>query len=168
MMMVRVLRGLRQRCPAIAKRVLENEIEPEAQILSDEAKAFIAAGKGFTGQDTVCHSKPEYVRGSVHTNSVKGFNARVRRTIAGVFHHISLEHADLYFHEMGFRWWQRVITGQTTWRTQSGREAVKILWERVPPALQLPKAFQAATVRQMRRTRVGGIGIKSAIAVFSL
>ncbi len=27
---------------------------------------------------------------------------RVRRTIAGVFHHISSQHADLYFHEIGF------------------------------------------------------------------
>jgi hypothetical protein len=30
-----------------------------------------------------------------------------RRTIAGVFHHISPQHADLYFHEIGFRWSQR-------------------------------------------------------------
>jgi transposase-like protein len=71
------------------EQVLENEVEPEAHILSDEAKAFIAVGKGFAAHDTVCHSKPEYVRGSVHTNSVQGFNARVRGTIAGVFHHIS-------------------------------------------------------------------------------
>jgi hypothetical protein len=27
---------------------------------------------------------------------VEGFNSRVRRTIAGVFHHISPQHADLY------------------------------------------------------------------------
>jgi hypothetical protein len=151
-----------------AEHVLENEVDPEAHILSDEAKAFIAAGKGFAGHDTVCHSKPEYVRGSVHTNSVEGFNARVRRTIAGVFHHISPEHADLYFHEMGFRWSQRIITGKTTRQTQSGRQAVKILWERIPPALQFPKVFQTATGRQMRRTKAGGITIKSAIAVFRI
>jgi len=41
-----------------------------------------------------------------------GFNSRVRRTIAGVFHHISPQHADLYFHEIGFRWSQRIVTGQ--------------------------------------------------------
>jgi transposase-like protein len=151
-----------------AEQVLENEVEPEAHIMSDEAKAFIAVGKGFAAHDTVCHSKQEYVRGAVHTNSVEGFNARVRRTIAGVFHHISPEHADLYFHEMGFRWSQRIITGQTTRRTRNGREAIKILWERIPPALQLPKVLQAATGRQMRRTRAGGIAIKSEIAVFCL
>ncbi|WP_420376948.1 transposase [Sinorhizobium meliloti] len=30
--------------------------------------------------------------------------SRVRRTIAGIFHRISPQHADLYFHEIGFRW----------------------------------------------------------------
>jgi hypothetical protein len=151
-----------------AEHVLENEVEPKAHIMSDEAKAFIAVGKGFAAHDTVCHSKQEYVRGPVHTNSVEGFNARVRRTIGGVFHHISPEHADLYFHEMGFWWSQRTVTGQTTRRTRSGREAVKTLWNRIPPALQLPKVFQAAPGRQMRRTRGGGIAIKLQIAGFGL
>ena len=36
-------------------------------------------------------------------NSAEAFNDRVRRTIAGVFHHISPRHADLYFNEVGFR-----------------------------------------------------------------
>jgi ISXO2-like transposase domain len=87
-----------------AKQILETEVEPEARLMSDEWKAFIAVGKGFAAHDTVRHSRREYVRGSVHVNSAEGFNARVRRTIAGVFHHISPEHADLYFHEIGFRW----------------------------------------------------------------
>jgi hypothetical protein len=42
----------------------------------------------------------------------------------------------------------------------------KTLWSRVPPALQLPQVFRAAVGREMRRTRIGGIAIKSPIAVF--
>jgi transposase-like protein len=149
-----------------AERVLEKEVEPEAHLMSDEWKAFIAVGQAFAAHDTVQHSKQEYVRGSIHANSAEGFNSRVRRTIAGVFHHISPEHADLYFHEIGFRWSQRVVTGQTTRRTRHGQEKVRPLWSRVPPALQLPKVLQTATGRQMRRTREGGISIKSSVAVF--
>jgi transposase-like protein len=149
-----------------AERVLENEVEPEAHLMSDEWRAFLAIGQGFAAHDTVRHSDREYVRGAVHTNSAEGFNSRVRRTIAGVFHHISPEHADLYFHEIGFRWSQRVVTGQATRRTRRGRQTVKTLWSRVPPALQLPKVFHAATGRQMRRTRQGGLSIKSTVAVF--
>jgi hypothetical protein len=36
----------------------------------------------------------------------------------------------------------------------------------VPPALQLPQVFCAAIGREMRRTRIGGITIKSDIAGF--
>jgi len=99
-----------------AEQVLEKEVEPEARLMSDEWKAFIAVGRQFAAHDTVRHSTREYVRGSVHVNSAEGFNSRVRRTIAGVFHHISSEYADLYFHEIGFRWSQRIVTGQTTRR----------------------------------------------------
>lgn len=38
-------------------------------------------------------------REAVDVNSVEGFNSRVSRAIAGVFHHISPQHADLYFRE---------------------------------------------------------------------
>jgi transposase-like protein len=153
---------------AEAERILEKEVETEAHLMSDEWTAFITAGQGFTAHDTVRHSTREYVRGSVHTSSAEGFNSRVRRTIAGVFHHISPEYADLYFHEIGFRWSQHIVTGQATRRTRHGREIIKPIWSCVPPALQLPKVLQAATGRQMRRTRKGGLSIKSSVAFFRL
>jgi hypothetical protein len=151
-----------------AERVLEKEVGPEAHLMSDEWKAFVAVGQAFAAHDTVQHSKQEYVRGSVHANSAEGFNSRVRRTIAGVFHHISPGHADLYFHEIGFRWSQRIVTGQATRRTRHGREIVKPIWARVPPALQMPTVLQAAIGRQIRRTPEGGLTIKSSVAVFRL
>lgn len=83
------------------------------------------------------------------------------------FHHISPQFADLYFHKIGLRWSQRVVAGQTERKRRSGKESVKILWSRVPPALQLLQVFRAATGRQMRRSQGGGVTIKSAVAVFS-
>lgn len=103
--------------------------------MSDEAKAK---------HETVNHSNREYVRDAVHINSVEGFNDRVRRTITGVFHHISPQLADLYFHEIGFRWSQRIVTGQAVRKSRSGKESMKTLWSRVPPALQLQQVFRAA------------------------
>ncbi|MES0170835.1 IS1595 family transposase [Mesorhizobium sp. M0027] len=149
-----------------AERAVETQIEPHARLMSDEAKAFTAIGESFASHETVKHSSREYVRDTVHVNSVEGFNSRVRRTIAGVFHHISPQHADLYFHEIGFRWSQRVITGSAVRKTRHGREIMRTLWSRVPPALQLLSVFRAATGRQMRRSPDGGIIIKSAVAVF--
>ncbi len=151
---------------AEAARVLEGAVEPDSHLLSDEWKAFVAVGGAFAAHDTVCHSDREYVRGIVHSNSVEGFNDRVRRTISGVFHHISPLHADLYFNEIGFRWSQRVVSRRAVRRTSKGREVIRTLWSRVPPAMQLPAVFRAAVGRQIRRTRDGSIRVKSAVAVF--
>ena len=112
--------------------------------MSGEWKAFMSLGESFAEHKTVKHSSGEYVRDAVHVNSAEGFNSRVRRTIAGVFHHISPQHADLYFHEIGFRWSQRVVTGNAVLKTRRGRETIRTLWSRVPPALQLMSVFRAA------------------------
>jgi hypothetical protein len=149
------------------ERVLDKEVEPKAHLMSDQWKAFVAVGQNFAAHETVQHARREYVRGPVHANSVEGFNLRVQRTVAGVFHHISPEHADLYFHEIGFRWSQRIAEGEVIRRTRHGREITRTLWSRVPPALQLPQVFRTVIGREMRRTRIGGLAIKSAIAVFS-
>ena len=148
------------------ERVLENEVEPTVHLMSDEGKAVVAVGQNFAAHETVQHTRHEYVRGPVHANSVEGFNLRVQRTVAGVFHHISPEHADLYFHEIGFRWSQCIAEGEAIRRTRRGREITRTIWSRVPLALQLPQVFRAAIGREMRRTRIGGIAIKCIIAAF--
>jgi hypothetical protein len=134
--------------------------------MSDEWKAFVSLGSAFAAHDTVHHKAREYARGPVPINSAEGFNDRIRRTVSGVFHHNSPHLADFYFNEIGFRWSQRVVTGQAPHRTRKGRQVTKTLWARMPPALQLPSVFRSAVGREMRRTKAGGIGLLSKIAVF--
>ncbi len=148
-----------------ARRVLSENVDVAAHLMSDEWKAFVSIGQAFAAHDTVRHSDRQYVRGSVHANSAEGFNDRVRRTVAGVFHHISPHHADLYFNEIGFRWSQRVVSGQAVRRTRRGRQVVKPLWYRIAPALQLAAVFRSAVGRQLRRTARGGIQIRCTVAV---
>ena len=61
----------------------------------------------------------------VHANSTEGFNDRARRTVVGVFHHISTDHADLFFKEIGFRWSQRTVAGQAIRQTRKGRTSIR-------------------------------------------
>ncbi len=149
-----------------AHRVLSETVEPWAHLMSDEWKSFVSIGKAFASHSTVRHSNREYARGRVHANAAEGFNSRVRHTIAGVFHHISPHHADLYFNEVCFRWSQRVLTGHALRRNRKGRDAVKALWSRIAPALQLSAVFKSAVGRQLRRSTQGGIHIQCAVAVF--
>jgi hypothetical protein len=80
--------------------VLGDFVGPSAHLMSDEWKSFSSIGEAFAAHDTVPHRDREYARGTAHANSAEGFNDRVRRTVAGVFHHISPRHADVYFLSM--------------------------------------------------------------------
>ncbi|UVF22541.1 hypothetical protein HPT29_025690 (plasmid) [Microvirga terrae] len=57
----------------------------------------------------------------MHINSTKGLNYRIRLTVLGVFHPISLYLANLYVNEVGFRWPKRVDTGGASQRTGKER-----------------------------------------------
>ena len=57
-------------------------------------------------------------------------------------------------------------TGSAVRRTRRGREIVKPLWSRIPPAVQLSNVFRSAVGRQMRRALHCGIQIQCAVAVF--
>ena len=43
------------------------------------------AGEGFAAHDAVTHSKKEYVRGNVHTNTVEGFFSLLKRGITASY-----------------------------------------------------------------------------------
>lgn len=153
---------------AEAERVLTQAVDPGTHLMSDEWRAFAEAGDAFAAHETVHQASGEYARGQVHANSAEGFNDRVRRTVNGVFHHISPRHADLYFNEIGLRWSQRVVAGQATRQTRKGRKVERTLWSRIAPAKQIETAFRTAVGRQMRRTPDGSIRIVSSVAVFGL
>ena len=51
----------------------------------------------------VRHTKGEYVRGVVHTNSIEGFWSMFKRGIVGNFHHVSRTYMPLYVNEFEFR-----------------------------------------------------------------
>lgn len=112
---------------AEADRVLTEAVEPSTHLMSDEWKAFVSLGSAFAAHDTVHHKARACVRSPVHTNSAEGFNDWIRRTVSGVFHHISPHLADLYFNEIGFRWSQRVVAGRAPRRTRKGRQVTRTL-----------------------------------------
>ncbi len=68
---------------------MEYGTQPDTHLMTDAWTSFAAIGESFAAHHTARHSDRAYVRGIVHVNSAEGFNSRVRRTIAGVFHHIS-------------------------------------------------------------------------------
>jgi transposase-like protein len=72
-------------------------------IYTDEARGYQGIGDHNTRHETVTHSKGEYVRGDVHTNSVESAFGLFKRGVMGSFHQISEKHLDRYLDEFEFR-----------------------------------------------------------------
>jgi transposase-like protein len=73
-----------------------------ATVYTDDLDAY----KGLDGiarHDTVQHSKKEYVRADVHTNTVEGVWSLFKRSMVGSYHQISTKHLPAYLDEMEWR-----------------------------------------------------------------
>jgi transposase-like protein len=51
----------------------------------------------------VDHSKEEWVRGIVHTNTIEGVWSLLKRSVVGTYHQLSAKHLPAYLDEMAFR-----------------------------------------------------------------
>ncbi len=56
---------------------------------------------------SVNHSKGEYVRFAVHTNTIEGAWSLFKRQVYGIHHWISVKHLDAYLGEMCYRYSNR-------------------------------------------------------------
>jgi hypothetical protein len=86
-------------------------ISPEAKLMTDELRTYKVVGREFASHDFVAHSKEEYVRGDVHSNTVKGFYSIFKRGMKGVYQHCSEKHLHRHLSEFDFRYSNRIALG---------------------------------------------------------
>lgn len=72
-------------------------------IYTDEAAAYGDMSDFDTTHEKVDHSKEEWVRGDVHTNSIEGVWSLFKRSIIGSYHQVSAKHLDAYLDEFEWR-----------------------------------------------------------------
>ena len=84
--------------------ILKN-VDISARIMTDEFPAYKRVGKPFKGGHfTVNHSRKEYARGDIYTNTIESFFALLKRGVYGTFHAVSKKHLHRYVNEFAFRW----------------------------------------------------------------
>jgi len=100
----------------ILKQAIYECVDTRSRIVTDEFSAYAGLKSRFHGgHEVVCHSKKEYVRGDVHTNTVESSFAILKRGINGIFHAVSKKHLHRYVGEFDFRWnTRRLNDGQRT------------------------------------------------------
>ncbi|MER8509138.1 IS1595 family transposase [Mesorhizobium sp. M0199] len=91
--------------------IVRANIAKESALMTDEAGVYRRVGQEFASHDFVTHSKDEYVRGNVHTNTVEGFYSIFKRGMKGVYQHCGEQHLHRYLAEFDFRYSNRTATG---------------------------------------------------------
>ena len=84
--------------------IIKEQILEDSALMTDEAAHYKSIGKHFAGHGTVKHGASEYVRGSIHTNTIEGYFSIFKRGMNGVYQHCSTEHLKRYLAEYDFRY----------------------------------------------------------------
>lgn len=91
--------------------VLRN-IHRETYVLTDEATHYRGQFRDvFLGHGRVNHTKGEYGRGRIHTNTVEGYYSIFKRGMRGVYQWCAEKHLHRYVAEFDFRYCNRIALG---------------------------------------------------------
>ena len=96
---------------ATVAKVLRTQVSLDAHLMTDESKFYVKVGREFAQHSKVNHSKKEYARGVVTTNTIESAFAILKRGLNGTFHSVSEKHLQRYANEFDFRWNTRQSQG---------------------------------------------------------
>lgn len=82
---------------------LKANIAPGSTIQTDESRIYTRVKRDF-GHEFVNHSKYEYVKAGVTTNTIEGFWGQLKNSIRGTYHAVSPKYLQAYVNEFVFRY----------------------------------------------------------------
>lgn len=90
----------------IIGNIAEN-VEFGSRLVSDENQIYKKTTRLGLLHDSVNHSKKEFGRGDVYTNTIEGFWSQMKRSIDGTYHAVSEKHLQKYVDEFAYRYSHR-------------------------------------------------------------
>jgi transposase-like protein len=92
----------------VLKRNIAANVAQGTEMHTDEHHGYIGVDRITSGPHlTVTHYQGEYARDGIHVNTAESWNALLKRSIVGSFHHVSSDHLSRYCDEVSFRWDRR-------------------------------------------------------------
>jgi transposase-like protein len=95
---------------ATLRPIMLAHIDDKSALYTDDAGMYRKMSDDFS-HEVVNHSAEEYVRGTVHTNTIEGYFSILKRGIVGTYHHVSQQHLGRYLAEFDFRYNNRSKLG---------------------------------------------------------
>lgn len=89
---------------------IQRTISPDATIFSDQYGSYLSLKRLGYAHTSVNHSKLEFARGVVHTNTIEGAWAHFKLGIAAIYLGVSKKHLQLYCSEFEYRYNTRQMT----------------------------------------------------------
>ena len=90
-------------------REIINTVKEGTKLYTDEYASYKSLQRIYD-HSFVKHSRRQYVKGNVHTNTIESFWAILKRGIFGIYHFTSKKHLQLYVDEFVFRYNSRHTT----------------------------------------------------------
>lgn len=122
--------------------IVTDNVRRETTLHTDESYYYKGADKIVAKHETVVHSKDEYVRGAVTTNTVEGYFAIFKRGMKGVYQHCDEKHLHRYLSEFDFRYNERVALGvddlQRTSKALGGIVGKRLTYRRTDGKVKKP------------------------------
>lgn len=87
---------------------LRSNIAADSVLHTDESRIYSRVKRDFTHK-FVNHSKLEYVRSGIHTNTIEGFWGQLKRSLDGTYHSVSPKYLQLYVNEFVYRYNHRNV-----------------------------------------------------------
>jgi transposase-like protein len=87
--------------------IVTQNVHRSSDLMTDGARLYRYLGREFASHQSVNHVDGEYVRGTVHSNTVENFFSILKRGINGTFIHVSEAHLGRYLAEFDFRYSNR-------------------------------------------------------------
>jgi transposase-like protein len=92
-----------------AMAVVRQNVHKDSRLVTDTTTRYRMAP--VASHDMVDHSKFEWVRDDVHTNTLEGFFSVLKRGLVGTYQHVDRKHLNRYLAEFDFRQNTRVALG---------------------------------------------------------
>jgi transposase-like protein len=111
--------------------IIRKNVAKETMMVTDEAAHYQHLKAGFAGHEIVRHTKNEYGRGVIHTNTIEGYFSIFKRGMKGVYQHCSEKHLHRYLAEFDFRYNERSVTdGERATKALEGIKGKRLTYQR--------------------------------------
>jgi hypothetical protein len=123
---------------ATIAQILADNVSRKSRLHTDESHFYRRPGAEFAAHEAVNHSKKEYARDDVTTNTVEGFFSIFKRGMRGIYQHCGEQHLQRYLDEFDFRYSNRAALGvddsERTRRAIKGGDGKRLTYRRTSRA----------------------------------